>query len=239
MNPVDHVVAGVLIVLGVLYPLADAKRFRAKLGSLGESPSPARIRIYWQLIAWLWVIAAVVFFYWIYRGYSFSELGFSVPNTLMFWLVLGGIGIFVGVMVFTSVGLTRSAELRGKVIESMAKMDESPLLPRNQREMRLWGICSLSASSEEVVFRGFFFWYLLSQSNVWVAAIASTALFAIAHAYQGMYGVLRSGIYGAVLMMAYLLAGSIWPPIILHVAQDLYSGVAGYISLQCSQTGHV
>jgi membrane protease YdiL (CAAX protease family) len=168
--------------------------------------------------------------YWLYRDYSFSGLGFSIPNTLGFWLVLCVIGILIGAMVFMSVGLTRSGDLREKVINSMAKMDESLLLPRNQRALRLWTICSLSASSEEIVFRGFFFWYLQSQFGAWIAAVGCTVLFAIAHAYQGPIGVVRSGIYGAVLMAAYLVSGSIWPPIILHVAQDLYSGVAGYLS---------
>ena len=230
LNSIDHIAAAALAIVGVLYPLADAKRFRSKLKSLGDSPSPARIIIYWELLAWLWATSALVIFYWLFQDYSFSYLGFSVPNTLRFWSALGVVGILVVFMVFMSVGLMRSNDLREKVIANMAKMDEAPLLPRNRRELQLWGVCSLSASSEEIVFRGFFFWYLLSQFGTWTAAVGSTILFAIAHIYQGPGGVLRSGIYGAVLMVVYLVAGSIWPPIILHFSQDLYSGVAGYLS---------
>jgi hypothetical protein len=48
--------------------------------------------------------------------------------------------------------------------------------------------------------------------------------------YQGAAGMVRSGAYGAVLVIIYLVSGSLWPAMVLHVAQDFYSGVAVYLS---------
>jgi membrane protease YdiL (CAAX protease family) len=73
-------------------------------------------------------------------------------------------------------------------------------------------------------------WYIGSFTNIVVAGVISTVLFAVAHSYQGKEGVGKSGVAGAVLLAVYWISGSLWPAIALHVIQDFVGGAAGYFS---------
>jgi membrane protease YdiL (CAAX protease family) len=50
-----------------------------------------------------------------------------------------------------------------------------------------------------------------------VAAVA----FGLAHAYQGLTGILTTGVLGGVLAGVYLSTGSLLLPVLLHAAIDL------------------
>jgi membrane protease YdiL (CAAX protease family) len=77
---------------------------------------------------------------------------------------------------------------------------------------------------EETLWRGFLFWYLGQFMPLWAAAIISAVGFGLAHSYQGLANVPRVAIVGAVFSGLYLLTGSLWLPIILHIAVDLLQG---------------
>jgi hypothetical protein len=78
-------------------------------------------------------------------------------------------------------------------------------------------------------------WGLNSQSETRVAWIASlllvNAAFGMAHAYQGITGILDEGFMGLLLGLMFLWGGEdLWIPIVAHGVQDsidtllLYSG---------------
>ena len=188
------------------------------------------MKIYAELVVWLWLSAGHVFVLWINRGYEYQQLGFRFPDSLRFWIVSAAVIAILVFFVFMYFGLRSNEKLRSRVRASLTNMDEAALVPTTPRELCGWGVCSASAASEEIVFRGFAIWYLTDFVALPIAAVVSTFVFALAHAYQGISGIIRSGIYGAVLLTVFLVSGSIWPAIILHVAQDFYSGMAGYLS---------
>jgi membrane protease YdiL (CAAX protease family) len=68
-------------------------------------------------------------------------------------------------------------------------------------------------------------------TNLIVAGILSTVLFSIGHSYQGMTGVIKTGMIGIIFLAVYWASGSLWPAITLHIVQDFFGGVAGYMSL--------
>ena len=92
--------------------------------------------------------------------------------------------------------------------------------PDNLTMIRLLGVSLVFI--EEIVFRG----YLMSalqqflRDNRAAAGITvgvSSAVFGIAHGYQGISGVLSTGLMGVILALAYLLSGrNLWLPILLH-----------------------
>ena len=57
------------------------------------------------------------------------------------------------------------------------------------------------------------------------AALALTsAAFAVLHSYQGVLGVVRTGVVGVIMGMVFLHTGSVWPGIVAHVLIDLAVG---------------
>jgi membrane protease YdiL (CAAX protease family) len=102
------------------------------------------------------------------------------------------------------------------------------LLPRNKSELRLVGLLSLNAAiMEELLFRLALPALLFgATNNAVVAVVLSTAIFASLHAYQGVFGVLTSGLFGAVSMAIYIATGSIVLSMLLHALWDLRTLVA-------------
>ena len=106
------------------------------------------------------------------------------------------------------------------------------MLPRTPAELALFRALSLTAGfCEELLYRGFLMWYL----GHWLGLVPSLALvsllFGLGHSYQGVRGVVTTGLVGVVLGLVYLLAGSLVPAMILHAVGDLHSGNMAYAAL--------
>lgn len=100
-------------------------------------------------------------------------------------------------------------------------------LPATSGELRHFTALSVVAGIvEEIVYRGFLFWYLAWLMPVWGIVICSAAIFALGHSYQGAAGVLRVFIVGLAFGLLFLLSGSIWLPIALHALLDILQGAA-------------
>ena len=56
------------------------------------------------------------------------------------------------------------------------------------------------------------------------------------HAFQGIRGIVGTGVTGAVFMGLYLLMGSLVAPIVLHATVDLANGAMAYRALQHTET---
>ena len=76
---------------------------------------------------------------------------------------------------------------------------------------------------------GFLAWFLAQWMPLWLAMIASGILFGLAHAYQGLGGILKTGAIGIAFGGLTLLAQSIVPAILLHIAVDALNGQLAYV----------
>jgi len=98
------------------------------------------------------------------------------------------------------------------------------LVPVSAAERRWFALVGLGAGvSEEIVFRGFLFFYLATFTNFSSTQIivASSLLFGFCHIYQGWFGVLGTSLAGFCLAFLYAGAGSLLVPIVVHAALDL------------------
>ena len=107
---------------------------------------------------------------------------------------------------------------------------ESPvlraLMPRTARERGLFAVLSLAAGvSEEMAFRGYALTTLAWVTGTGWAAVATSVIFGVLHAYQGWLGVVRSAAMGGLLAWGYLATGSLWAPMVAHVILDLLLGI--------------
>ena len=118
----------------------------------------------------------------------------------------------------------RSFRLRiAKAMRSMRFM-----LPVSERERRWWILVSLAAGfCEEILYRGFITQYFSGSLGATIsigtvgAWLLASVCFGLAHAYQGLSGVVRSGLGGLLLGAIAILSGGLWVPILLHFVFDL------------------
>jgi membrane protease YdiL (CAAX protease family) len=116
------------------------------------------------------------------------------------------------------------------VRNAIAKYDW--IIPRSTNQKRIWWFVSLHAGiGEELFFRGFLLailnWYL----PLWAAAVIAVVLFGLAHTYQGIKGIVSTAVVGAVLMVLYLVTGSLWVSMLAHAVYDIHGGLFAHWAL--------
>ncbi len=92
------------------------------------------------------------------------------------------------------------------------------LMPRSSQEMLGFLVLSaVAAIAEEYMFRGYMLHVLAEWSaSVPVAVVLTTLSFGLAHGYQRLMGVLRATALGALLAVAVVETGSLFPAIVAH-----------------------
>jgi membrane protease YdiL (CAAX protease family) len=99
------------------------------------------------------------------------------------------------------------------------------LLPRTTGERRLFTVVGVTAGlCEEWLYRAFFLAVVSALAGglpTVVLVLVAGAAFGLAHAYQGVAGVVTTAVLGGVLAALYLETGSLLLPVLLHAAIDL------------------
>ena len=100
------------------------------------------------------------------------------------------------------------------------------LLPVTRREKGLYTGLSLCAGfGEELAYRGYAIpAVIVAGGSAPVALALTSTAFAVLHSYQGVLGVVRTGVVGVIMGAVFLHTGSLWPPIVGHVLIDLAVG---------------
>jgi membrane protease YdiL (CAAX protease family) len=97
------------------------------------------------------------------------------------------------------------------------------LLPETRREklLAVLMLAPTAALCEEFLYRG----YLLAQFSRWIgpvpwAWIGSSVAFGLAHAYQGLNGMVRAALLGGLLAYPVIYLGSLYPAMVAHFVID-------------------
>lgn len=210
----------ILVALVVVLPLYDRRETRR----LKTSADPrARIQSYRKIVAYLWAMALVLL-----ATVPLGEL-FTAPAPPDF---LGerdsrlGLGILLGAaagMLIPLLLVRRSPEQRAKVLAPMRAI--AFFLPRTGEERAWFAAVSVTAGiCEEIIFRGFLIRYLDALPlglGVWGAVVASAVIFGINHGYQGVGGIIITGILALLMTALFFVTGSLWIPIVAHALLDL------------------
>lgn len=224
--------------LAVVYPIAAFFSFRKlkRRIAAGESISP--VELYRSTMIGHWILFAIGIAIWLFAGREWSALGFSLNV---------GIGFLIGVVLTTVAIITlvryfnqlRNAGNAAHTSFQQQIGDLGIMMPRKAGELRYFYALSATAGIvEEMLWRGYMFWYLGQVVPLWAAAIASAVLFGLGHSYQGWKHVPTIVLVGGVFGALYLLTGSIWLPIILHAVLDAVQGRAAYSIFSGKTTQH-
>jgi membrane protease YdiL (CAAX protease family) len=97
-----------------------------------------------------------------------------------------------------------------------------------------WVVLLVVAIQEEMLYRGYITLNLFGLSPAWIL-VFTTAIFVLIHFMTnriGKYQIVSWTVSGLVLGGAYLVSGSIWVPIILHLATDMTNVLVFHITGQ-------
>ena len=223
MQAVDHVFVLLLLVVQPVYGYIESRRLEAEAqaGNILD-----RQRFYRQTASLEWVFLAALAAAWVFYERPITDLGFVAPGGTRFWIGVGLLMVLVAGLAY-AVHLARQASESecNKQAESMGKL--AKYLPHTRSELNtFYGLSVTAGVVEEIVYRGFLFWYLSHVMPLWLAVVASSVIFGFAHSYQGAGGALRCGLVGLAFGSYYVLTGSIWLPIIAHALFDILQGAA-------------
>jgi uncharacterized protein len=219
----DWLVLGIFLVALIADHLVV---WRAFTRSHSRDATQARRVWSFRTALMLWACSALVLALWERSGWP--QAMFEVPYGWRLWGPLSLTAIAVGAQVIGAIRIARMTEDKGALRAKLGSTGQ--VVPHDASELPAWFAMSVTAGfCEELLFRGFLIWMLQPFAGWWVAAAASLAVFAAAHAYQGVSGVARSAIIGAVMTAIVFVSQSLWPAIALHAALDWMGGWIGWL----------
>ncbi|HET9401779.1 MAG TPA: CPBP family intramembrane glutamic endopeptidase [Candidatus Acidoferrales bacterium] len=186
---------------------------------------PGRRLIYLSSAASQWVLAAIVYWRARVRGYSLRSLGVVASPAAL--LAFVGVGIAIYLIAIQFFVIRRALKAAPQLVQKSRTMQiMQRLMPVNQSEIPAFILLAVTAGAcEEFLYRGFVYSHLASFAGVWLALLASSALFGVAHLYQGRQGVIGTFVIGSILGGGRLWTGSILPGAIAHFLFDLSAGL--------------
>lgn len=208
--------------LVVVFPVWDRRETRR----LKTSRDPrVRLRSYQKTIAWQIAASALLLATVPWRALFTApvtprELGIDVsPRGAM--LILGA--MLVGAMVPVLLS-RRKGSAEPTMPAQLAAIDF--ILPRGRSE-RAWfaAMCVTVGICEEIIFRGFLVRFLAAGPPLalgMAGAIAVSALiFGIDHGYQGIVGIVATGVLALAFTALFIITGTLWIPMLVHALLDL------------------
>jgi membrane protease YdiL (CAAX protease family) len=222
-----YLVVGEPVVGHVLH-----RRFESRL----RRDAGARRSFYLRLLVLEWGLSLLTLLVWAAAdGVDAAAVGLQWPRS---WPGPAASAAVVVLLLFVALS-TRA--LRGGVLLEAARQErrrpgegrhaEPPgsatlaLLPRTPGERRLFTLVGLTAGiCEEWLYRAFFLAVVAGLAGGppdWVLVAVAAVAFGSAHAYQGIGGIVLTGVLGGVLAALYLSTGSLLLPVLLHAVIDL------------------
>jgi uncharacterized protein len=191
----------------------------------------AKIRMYRAILISQIVTTAVVLVLWMFRGIPSTRLGLGAPRS---WWLSEGLAIVLGVLlVWSAVKLRRKSD---KLRERLKRVDA--ILPATIAESRWFTAISIGAGiDEELIFRGFLFYYFtlwFPHINSFENALLTSAIFGLGHLYQGWRGILSTTVAGLILAGLFLLSGNLLLPMVVHALGDLRAVIIFWPKTQSS-----
>jgi len=215
----------IFIVLGVLLPLRGRLKLQ-KLMAMPQIGRRERLALYASTIAFQWSAVGVVGWRVWARGLSLDELGLVIHGR---WRI--AMASIVGAATLGSLqwlNLRRVGRTPGKSREFMKVLAER-ILPQSRGELLAYlGLAVTAGVCEEFLYRGFVMAALARAGlAAWGVVLLSSALFGLAHLYQGRGGLLSTLVIGTVFGTARIAYDGMVPVMLWHFAVDAVAGVAG------------
>ena len=200
-----------------------------------------KIRFLKEAVLWGWITTIIVFIFIAMSEITLHDIGFrgvSLSNTN--WLnivtfIICGMGLAILLIQTIQCLIPKNKKALREDFDKKKKSDNiydwaiyNLVLPETKKERKWFFFLSLTAGiCEEIIWRGTII-FLLSAVfpalNFMGAAIISCILFGLMHSYQGIYGIIKTGIISVLFVLLYYVTDSIIPGMLVHFLFD-YSSV--------------
>jgi uncharacterized protein len=215
----------IFAVLAVVLPWRGRARMK-KLLAMPHVSSMERLVLYASTIAFQWLATAMVAWRAWAHGYTAAQLGlvFHDRPRILLAAVVGG----------TTIATLQWLNLRrvGRIpVESRRPLQAiaERILPQSAIELLPYFALAITAGlCEEFLYRGFAMAVLTRAGlRTWLVVFVSSALFGLAHSYQGRGGMVMTLFLGIVLGLSRIAYTSLVPAVSWHTAVDVVAGPAG------------
>ncbi len=226
----------IFAALGILIPWRGAVRVN-KLIARPKISAEDRLSIYASTIAFQWVLTGIIAWRCLARALTPENLGLTIQSPGLTAIVTVGMAVTLcGLQYF---GIRRIASMP---IDAVSRMREISLrlMPRTLIEALAFSALAVTAAvCEEFIYRGFVYSALQSTTgSVTIAIVASSALFSLAHLYQGRKGLVSTFILGLAFAISRWATGNLIAATVTHLVVDLLAGYVapGYFAKQTTQS---
>jgi len=214
-------ILGVLLV--VVFPLLGARDFRVLLRRTSEGDANARVEFYKGILMWHWPLTMGLLGWWLLSGNTLASVGLVPVVERSQWVTIGIGAIVMAAQVGYLAMASRDSDKLSAIKEQMG--ETFSLAPQTPRESRLFDMVSITAGvCEEILYRGLLLATLVPLVGTWPAVAISSLIFGLGHAYQGIAGIVKTGLTGLVLAWFTVSSGSLFIAMVLHTVVDLTSG---------------
>ena len=183
----------------------------------------------------LWLLAIGVVLVW-WRGPGWRIVGFARPRSIA-QVVAVGVAVGVGYQCLSLVLLEPTiAYVTGSPLPDVS-IFRAVIGDERQLAISLFLSWTTAAFAEETVYRG---WMTTRFAELgrfskyaWIAStVVSSIVFGLVHLYQGLSGMIATGLTGLVLGWLYQATGrNLWAPIIAHGVMDTSGLVMIYLGV--------
>ncbi|MGH8102955.1 MAG: CPBP family intramembrane glutamic endopeptidase [bacterium] len=199
--------------------------------AVGAYMREQRLALYATIIAVEWLVTGLAVWAVKHDGETLADLGFrhaGRPESNSPWVrALANSGIVAGFLVISYSVLAMVMIVLGKLGITYTPGEFKYLIPQTPVEQVAWVFASFTAGfCEETMFRGYAMLKLraLSDSPA-MAAILSSVFFGLGHLYQGLGGIVLTGVYGLMFALLYLWRKQLKPGIYAHFINDAVAGL--------------
>jgi membrane protease YdiL (CAAX protease family) len=220
----DHLLVA---FMAVILPVEGYFEVRHLIAALARNDPSARSRALIRTIALQWTLVAALLAGWQTAARPWSALGLAASDTRGTIIGAAVTAVALGLMLlqYRSVRAL-TPERRQRLIARTG--DAIRLLPATPTEHRVFNATAITAGiCEELLCRGFMFWYLAHWFNPWTTVLVASIPFGLAHIYQGPKGAIRTGVIALLVGALYILTGSLIWPMLVHAIVDLGGGALG------------
>jgi uncharacterized protein len=167
-------------------------------------------------------LSLLVLLAWRRAGRPLASLGFDVPVGKLGLVGFALDVLFIGCYVSTVQFRRRSIQQLSAIRERLRRLRSFEMLPQTSAEFALYPVAAIIGSTcEELLYRGYLITVLTLPLGLPGAVLASSALFGIAHVYQGAIGVVRTMIIGLGFGVGFALTHSLWWLLVAHASANL------------------
>jgi membrane protease YdiL (CAAX protease family) len=215
----DYALIGILTIVLPLYGLWERH-------SMKRWASDPRVKAYKLTIVIEIGLTLAVLGHWVAAARDLTELGLGLGTGWRWWL--GVVLAFASCtfLIIQTVFLPSDPEKLANVRRQYGRLRD--LVPRDDREEYWWVTLSMVVGfCEELLYRGYLIVVFMVFLNPWLAVALSSLAFSLIHIYQGKAGVAKTGIIGLMLAGLFLLSGSVWTAVFVHIVMDITSGFIG------------